>query len=87
MLFLYRDIIVQRDANGILIRDIEKHISGKSVESYKPINNFCTASTFCIINDFYPTGYIINYREKPSECAFSEIDYFKGISSSFGSCG
>lgn len=87
MLFLCGAIIAQRQANRALIRDIEKHISGNSVENYESIKNFCTAQTFCIINDFYPTGYIINYRDKPSECAFADIDYFKGFSSSFGSCG
>ena len=87
-IFLKDDISSQRVANKELLNKINKHIYGKSVKSIIPMNEkHCTASTLCIINKYYSTGYKINYSDATSECALVENNFLRVISISIGSCG
>jgi hypothetical protein len=83
---VYDDFKTQCSANKKLKNAIDKHVLYKTVDSYRALDGYCTAATFCIINHYCPTSYSISYSDHTSECATAEIEYFRGVFINFSSC-
>ena len=83
---IYDDVSTQCTANKIILQKIDQHVASRSLERIKPLKEHCSASTFCLINNYCPTSYTISYKDGSFECAYTEIEYFRGIFARAGKC-